>query len=93
MNKTSISLLILLLVLNLLSMLLYLIDKQKSKKGAGRISEDSLLLSSFLGGIGAFLGMQIFRHKTKHLKFKISVPLFSLLHIGLILLICSGTNI
>lgn len=93
MNKTNLSLLILLLVLNILSMFLYLIDKLKSKKGTERISEDNLLLSSFLGGIGAFLGMQIFRHKTKHLKFKISVPLFALLHIGLILLICSGTNI
>lgn len=93
MNKIGLPLLILLLVLNLISMFLYFLDKQKSKKGSARISEDDLLLSSFLGGIGAFLGMQIFRHKTKHLKFKISVPLFALLHIGLILLICSGTNI
>jgi uncharacterized membrane protein YsdA (DUF1294 family) len=74
-------------------MFLYLIDKLKSKKGAERISEDNLLLSSFLGGIGAFLGMRLFRHKTKHLKFKISVPIFAVFHIGLILIICFSGNI
>ena len=73
-----------LLLMNLLAFVLYGIDKLKAKKGAWRIPEATLLLVAFLGGsVGAFLGMEIFRHKTKHAKFKILVPLFLILHIAL----------
>lgn len=61
---------------NLIVMLLYGIDKQKAKKKKRRISEKTLLICSLLGGgIGGFLGMIFFRHKTKHLLFKILVPI------------------
>ena len=74
-----------LLLMNLLAFILYGIDKLKAKKGAWRIPEATLLLVAFLGGsVGAFLGMEIFRHKTKHAKFKILVPLFLILHIALV---------
>ena len=74
-----------LLLMNLLAFVLYGIDKLKAKKGAWRIPEATLLLVAFLGGsVGAFLGMEIFRHKTKHAKFKILVPLFLILHIALV---------
>ena len=70
--------------MNLLAFVLYGIDKLKAKKGAWRIPEATLLLVAFLGGsLGAFLGMEVFRHKTKHAKFKILVPLFLILHIAL----------
>ncbi len=73
-----------LLLMNLLAFVLYGIDKLKAKKGAWRIPEATLLLVAFLGGsVGAFLGMEIFRHKTKHAKFKILVPLFLILHIAM----------
>ncbi|EGV09950.1 hypothetical protein HMPREF9127_0322 [Parvimonas sp. oral taxon 393 str. F0440] len=64
-------------IMNLISFTIFYIDKRKAIKGKNRISENSLLLSAFLfGSIGAFLSMQIFRHKTKKLKFRILVPLF-----------------
>ena len=70
--------------LNLLSFALYGIDKAKAKRGAWRIPEKTLLLAAFLGGsLGALLGMEVFRHKTKHWKFKLLVPLFLILHIAL----------
>ena len=73
-----------LLLVNLLAFALYGIDKLKAKKGAGRIPESTLLLVAFLGGsLGALLGMELFRHKTKHAKFKVLVPLFLILHIAL----------
>ena len=73
-----------LLLMNLLAFALYGIDKLKAKKGAWRIPEATLLLVAFLGGsLGALLGMELFRHKTKHAKFKILVPLFLVLHIAL----------
>ena len=69
-------------IMNLISFTIFYIDKRKAIKGKNRISENSLLLSAFLfGSIGAFLSMQIFRHKTKKLKFRILVPLFFALQV------------
>ena len=77
-------LLAVLLLVNVLAFALYGIDKLKAKKGAWRIPESTLLLVAFLGGsLCAFLGMELFRHKTKHAKFKVLVPLFLILHIVL----------
>ncbi len=76
--------LVVLAAVNLLSFALYGIDKLKAKKGAWRIPEATLLLAAFLGGsLGALLGMELFRHKTKHAKFRILVPLFLILHMAL----------
>ncbi|MGO1477207.1 DUF1294 domain-containing protein, partial [Alkalibacterium gilvum] len=65
--------------MNLYTLLLFNSDKRRAIKGSYRISEKKLLTSAFLlGGIGAWLGMVLFRHKTKHLIFRISLP-FSML--------------
>ena len=77
-------LLAVLVIVNLLSFALYGIDKLKAKRGAWRISEATLLLTAALGGsLGALLGMELFRHKTRHWLFKILVPVFLILHIAL----------
>lgn len=53
----------------LLSYLMYR-DKQKARKRKYRIPEKYLLLLGILGGgLGGILGMQLFRHKTKHTYF------------------------
>lgn len=71
--------------INLLAFLLYGIDKWKAKADQWRISEKTLLLTALLGGsVGALAGMQIFRHKTHHWKFRILVPLFLILHASLL---------
>lgn len=58
----------------------YGMDKYRARLGLWRVSERTLLLSAFaLGGIGAMLGMLLFRHKTRHLRFRILVPLAFLL--------------
>ena len=76
--------LLILTAVNLLAFALYGVDKVKAKKGAWRIPEATLLLVAFLGGsVGALLGMEVFRHKTRHAKFRILVPLFLILHIAL----------
>ena len=83
---------LLLIIVNLISFSLYGLDKLKAKKGLWRIRESTLLLVAGLGGsLGALLGMEIFRHKTKHWKFKILVPVFLILHIALgVYLVKSG---
>lgn len=74
-------------IFNIIAFALYFIDKAKAKKNRWRISENTLIISAFLGAIGAFLAMSIFHHKTKHIKFKILIPIFLLLHISVILYI------
>ncbi len=60
---------------SLLALLLFGIDKAKARRGAWRIPEKTLFLAVFLGGApGALLGMQVFRHKTKHRSFRLGVP-------------------
>lgn len=52
------------------------IDKLKAKIGAWRISERTLFAMAFMGGsVGILGGMHVFRHKTRHAKFKWGIPL------------------
>ena len=70
-------------ILNVITFLIYAIDKWKAKKNRWRIPESILLLLAVLGGsIGAWMGMKIWHHKTMHKKFKYGVPLILVLQIG-----------
>lgn len=64
-----------LLIINAAAFFLMLADKRKSIKGAWRISEATLMGTAVLGGsIGAIAGMKLFRHKTRHPKFSVGLP-------------------
>ena len=71
-----------LFVVNIVGFFAMGIDKAKAKKKAWRIQEKTLLMIAVLGGaIGVWLGMEIFRHKTKHLRFKYGVPLIFIIEV------------
>lgn len=71
--------LIYLVIINLISFILYGIDKRKAIKNKSRIREKTLFLFSFIGGcVGALFGMLFFRHKTKKIGFYV-VNIFSLI--------------
>ena len=75
-----------LLIINAAGFLSMLVDKHKARKNKWRIPERTLLLIALLGGsAGSLLGMYTVRHKTKHLKFTIGVPLILAAQIGLII--------
>ena len=64
-----------LLTANLLTFVVYGIDKWKARHNRWRIPEATLLFLAALGGsIGALLAMRVFRHKTQHRKFRYGVP-------------------
>jgi len=87
MNTAEIAVMASYLVWNILVFFLYGADKRKARRGNWRVSEKTLLLSAVLmGGAGALLGMRVFRHKTKHIKFQIGVPLALILNVGVIYL-------
>ncbi|WP_396136393.1 DUF1294 domain-containing protein [Clostridium sp. SHJSY1] len=73
-------------IINITSFLVMHIDKQKAIHKKWRISESNLLILSILGGsIGMLLGMSFFRHKTKHKKFTIGVPLILIIQLAITL--------
>lgn len=76
-------LLVYLLAINIITFATYGIDKMKAKRNKWRISEATLLLLALCGGsLGAWAGMKVWHHKTKHLKFKYGVPAIILLQIA-----------
>ena len=73
-----------LLAVNIVTFLLYGIDKYKAKKNQWRISEATLLTMAAIGGsIGAWVGMRIWHHKTMHKKFKYGIPVIIILQVAL----------
>ena len=71
--------------INLVTFLVYGIDKLRSKRGAWRVSEKTLFVLPILGGsVGAIAGMKVFHHKTKHWYFKYGLPLILILQIALV---------
>lgn len=71
------------LCINVVTLIVYGIDKYKAKKAKWRIPETTLLLLAVLGGsIGAWFGMKVWHHKTMHKKFKYGVPAILFLQIA-----------
>lgn len=63
------------IVINIITLILYGIDKLKAKKGWWRIPEATLLIFAIIGGsVGALCAMKLFHHKTMHKKFYLGVP-------------------
>lgn len=74
------------IIINLASFIVYGIDKRKAVKGKWRIPESTLIGLAAVGGcIGAAAGMKLFHHKTKHMKFRITVPLFIVIYLAMII--------
>ena len=74
-----------LICINVVTFVVYGIDKWKAKHSKMRIREAALLMLAVLGGsVGALLGMRIWHHKTMHKKFKYGLPLILLAQIALI---------
>ena len=78
--------LIYLVIINAVGLVIMLIDKHNAIHRLSRIPERGLFAISLLGGsLGTWLGMLLFRHKTKKPKFAVGFPLIFCLHVGLII--------
>lgn len=74
------------LMINLYGFFLMYFDKTKSKKDKWRIPESKLILTAiFFGSLGIYFGMYFFRHKTKHKKFTIGIPIIIVVQLFIIL--------
>nr|WP_269438035.1 DUF1294 domain-containing protein [Phosphitispora fastidiosa] len=64
------------IIVNICGFITMAYDKFRAKSGGRRIPEINFFITSVLGGAaGVFLGMRIFRHKTKHYSFVIGIPI------------------
>lgn len=69
-------------VISLVAIIITVADKIKARRGAYRISEAALMSVSALGGSVAMLvTMLTIRHKTKHIKFMLGIPIIILFQI------------
>lgn len=73
-------------IMNLFMFYMMYKDKKLSKAHKLRISEKTLILGALaFGGLGMFMGMKVFHHKTKHTMFKIVAPLASIIQISILI--------
>ena len=73
---------ILLAYLLLINNFTYAADKTKARQNKWRIPERTLILLALLGGSpAALLAMKHYHHKTRHLKFKLGIPIILIIQI------------
>lgn len=71
-----------LVVINLIGFVIMFIDKKRAIKKKYRIPEKNLFLLALIGGsLGTTLGMEMFRHKTRHWYFKWGMPLLLIIQL------------
>ncbi|MFX3634702.1 MAG: DUF1294 domain-containing protein [Candidatus Pristimantibacillus sp.] len=74
-----------LIIMNVYTFTLMGMDKQYARKHARRVPEKRIFILSAVGGaFGAYIGMRVWRHKTKHRSFVIGLPLLVLFNLVLI---------
>lgn len=74
--------------ISLVAFMITVYDKRAAQKNKWRIPEKTLMLIGFFGGaIAMYAAMQMIRHKTKHKKFMLGLPIFMALHIAIIIAI------
>lgn len=75
-----------LIVINLVGFAQMYVDKRRAKMNKWRIPEKQLFLVAIIGGcVGSILGMQVFRHKTKHKSFVIGMPAILILQVAAVM--------
>ena len=71
-----------LILISLISVIVTAADKVKAKRVSRRVPEAALMLLSVLGGsLAMLITMIIIRHKTKHPKFMVGIPVIIVLQI------------
>ena len=80
-----------LIIINVITFIMFGIDKYKAIKNKWRIKESTLLGLTFIGGtLGSMMGMYVFRHKTKKFYFFLGIPFMMILHVALFVYLVFG---
>ncbi len=85
--------LVYLLIINIIAFVITAYDKYSAIKNRWRVRESTLLIISALGGsIGMYVTMQFIRHKTRHLKFMLGIPVILIIQVILVYFIWRMIN-
>lgn len=85
MDNQNVQMVVYLIAINMVTFLVYGLDKWKARHGQWRIPESTLLALAAIGGsVGAWVGMKVWHHKTLHKKFVIGVPVIFILQMLLL---------
>lgn len=86
-------LIIYIITINLIGFFIMGIDKRRARKNKWRVQEKTLFLIALLfGSIGVLTGMYVFRHKTRHLSFKLGIPAILICQVLLVVLLFSWNS-
>ena len=78
-------------IMNIVGFAIMGIDKRKAIKRTFRIPEATLFIVALIGGsIGSIIGMQVFRHKTRHWYFVFGMPAILVIQIALLVFLLTG---
>lgn len=73
------------IAINIVGVFIMAWDKMKARGDGWRVSENNLLLIAIVGGsVGIYLGLKVFRHKTRHYKFSVGVPIIFFIQAGIV---------
>lgn len=76
-------------IINLIAIFMYWLDKRSAQKNQWRISERDLLIIAALGGwFGSLFAMKKFRHKTQKKKFTFGIPLIFVIELVILIYLC-----
>ncbi len=93
MNTFFIILTIYLISINLISVIVTAYDKHCAVKKRWRVKESTLMLLSALGGsVGMYITMLLIKHKTKHLKFMLGIPIILIVHLAAVIYLYKSLN-
>lgn len=71
-------------IISIVTVILTVYDKVAAKKRRFRISEATLMLCGVFGGaVAEFVTMLLIRHKTRHIKFMLGLPLIITAHVAI----------
>lgn len=77
--------LVYLTAINIFGIYIMYLDKRKAKKGYWRVPEATLfMVAAIFGSLGILIGMKLFHHKTRHVKFVIGIPTILIVQVYLI---------
>ncbi len=80
-------------IINIVAICITAYDKHAARKDKWRVRESTLMLISALGGsIGMYITMQLVRHKTRHLKFMLGIPVILIIQVILVIFIWRMIN-
>lgn len=72
-------------IVNIIGFIICFIDKRRASKNKFRVKEKNLLLICALGGcLGFYIGMYVFHHKTRKIKFQFLVPILIIIWVALL---------